>query len=311
LSGDDSGYSSAKDAGRDQTDGRAIDVGGDRFGLDIGQDSNGMDASRPDAFPDARPTSDIAGDQSVSDTVARDSNTSKDVVDTPDAAEDSTILDAPPRDVDGGADISGQADAHNDSEDGDTGISVEDARQDRSDAVVLRTLENARANANTNLFSLDNTGFWSGNDIGAQSFVAPTNSLLTGQMLLYMHGTNQSPEVQFEIFPANTNGDIDISQPIFTGPKFTIPAGTNSPPNAAFFPLGNPSPISLVGGRVYFFTVSVRRNTVSPANAVMGPGSDAYGSDRFPGHTNLVSTSGSVLRQQDSLDLIFSLTFEE
>jgi hypothetical protein len=95
------------------------------------------------------------------------------------------------------------------------------------------------------------------------------------------------------------------------GPTFKVPAAVNSLENAAYFQLGNTSPISLITGQTYFYAASVRLNPVNPAGAVVFPGSDANGVDKCPGHLNLVTTASVVTRMKESLDLSFSLTFEE
>src|SRR6185436_4437329 len=104
----------------------------------------------------------------------------------------------------------GMSDRTSSDSSGDQDVSSGDARLDSGEASVDRILENPRVNANTNLFGVDNNHFWSNNDIEGQSFVAQTSSLVAGQMLLYLHGTDPSPEIQFAIFGADANGDIDV-----------------------------------------------------------------------------------------------------
>ena len=102
-----------------------------------------------------------------------------------------------------------------------------------------------------------------------------------------------------------------FAQQIYVSSKFKIPTSVNSFETAAYFQLGNLDPITLSPGQTYFYAASVRQNTVNPAGFVVFPGSDANGTDRIAGHLNLVTTAGTVSRQPESLDLIFSLTFRE
>jgi hypothetical protein len=313
----------SSDSASDQEVGDASisDVDGDRPRLDVTPDgpadttasdtgsNEPRDASQPDVDVDAN----VSADGGVGDTVSS-TDAGSDVADAPDALEtgmpDGVINDTNIS-IDIGVPPDAMADGTSSDSSGGQDVYSDGAQIDGSDASTYRILENPRSNANTNLWSIDNNHFWSNNDIEGQSFVAQTGSLVAGQMLLYLHGTDPSPEIQFAILGADANGDIDVSQQIFVSATFKIPAGVNSFETAAYFPLGNLTPIALSPGQTYFFAASVRSNTVNPAGSVDFPGSGGDSTDRIAGHINQVTTTGAVSRQKDSLDLIFSLTFRD
>jgi len=149
---------------------------------------------------------------------------------------------------------------------------------------------------------------------GVQTCALPiSGKLVSGQVLLYNHSSNgagPSPQVRFQIYAALPTGEIDQAQVLFSGPLFTIPVSVNKFENAAFFPIGNTSPICLSKGQTYFFAVSERDNTINPAGSITLPGSDAFGNDKFPGHIEVISPTTSI-RQSESLDFIFSLAFQD
>jgi len=175
-------------------------------------------------------------------------------------------------------------------------------------------LENPVSNMNTNIDCIDNTGYFTMNDMLGQSFTAPANRLISARMMLYAEphpagGRIVCPEVRFLIFGADDAGHIDVNNPAYTGPRFTIPGSVNHYYSAAFFSLGNVDDVWLQAGRNYYFAVSVRDNRIPNSEPVVVVGGDVYGVDKFPGHVEVVSVSNTVRPYSESVDAIFRLEF--